>query len=119
MFILLTIRVSTVYNNWCMFILITSLAIILVAGWSFDTHLFLFHYCPFLRFNLYPRRVYNRSLTLSRPYTGVFGGDGLYAESKIALEVLFNKWHSEGWCVARRLDFAGVVVGWVLVEISR
>jgi fatty acid synthase subunit alpha len=34
------------------------------------------------------------------PNHGVFGGDGLYAESKIALEVLFNKWHSESWYVA-------------------
>ena len=44
------------------------------------------------------------------PNHGVFGGDGLYAESKIALETLLNKWASESWksyaCVV------GAVIGW-------
>lgn len=40
----------------------------------------------------------------------MFGGDGLYAESKIALEVLFNKWFSESW--AEYLTLAGAVIGW-------
>ena len=31
------------------------------------------------------------------PNHGVFGSDGLYAESKLGLEALYNKWHSEGW----------------------
>jgi len=31
------------------------------------------------------------------PNHGVFGGDGLYAESKLGLETLFNRWHSESW----------------------
>eukprot|EP01134_Creolimax_fragrantissima_P001062 CFRG1062T1 len=44
------------------------------------------------------------------PNHGVFGGDGLYAESKIGLEVLFNKWRSEGW--SKYLAIAGVVIGW-------
>jgi fatty acid synthase subunit beta len=44
------------------------------------------------------------------PNHGVFGGDGLYAESKIALETLMNKWHSEGW--SDYLCLAGAVIGW-------
>ena len=44
------------------------------------------------------------------PNHGVFGGDGLYAESKIALEALINKWSSEGW--SDYLCLAGAVIGW-------
>lgn len=55
--------------------------------------------CSFVSHQVFANRSQNTFL----PYAGVFGGDGLYAESKIALEVLFNKWHSEGWCVAWRL----------------
>jgi 3-oxoacyl-ACP reductase-like protein len=31
------------------------------------------------------------------PNHGVLGNDGLYGESKAALETLLNKWHSEDW----------------------
>lgn len=41
---------------------------------------------------------------------GIFGGDGLYAESKIALETLFNKWHSESW--SNYLSVGGAAIGW-------
>eukprot|EP00122_Pirum_gemmata_P021009 Pgem_evm1s19600 len=44
------------------------------------------------------------------PNHGVFGGDGLYAESKIGLETLFNKWKSEDW--AQYLTLAGACIGW-------
>eukprot|EP00668_Euglena_longa_P007013 GGOE01008376.1.p1 GENE.GGOE01008376.1~~GGOE01008376.1.p1 ORF type:complete len:4141 (-),score=1338.09 GGOE01008376.1:1069-11655(-) len=44
------------------------------------------------------------------PNHGLFGGDGLYAESKIGLEPLFHKWHSEGW--ASYLSLVGAVIGW-------
>ena len=44
------------------------------------------------------------------PNHGVFGGDGLYAESKLALEALFNKWHSESW--SNYLHVVGAVIGW-------
>ena len=44
------------------------------------------------------------------PNHGAFGGDGLYAESKIGLEALLNKWWSEGW--SDYLSIAGVVIGW-------
>jgi len=44
------------------------------------------------------------------PNHGTFGGDGLYSESKIALETLFNRWHSEGW--GGYLTVAGAVIGW-------
>eukprot|EP00457_Paulinella_chromatophora_P000020 gb/GEZN01000020.1/.p1 GENE.gb/GEZN01000020.1/~~gb/GEZN01000020.1/.p1 ORF type:complete len:4355 (-),score=711.85 gb/GEZN01000020.1/:393-13055(-) len=44
------------------------------------------------------------------PNHGIFGGDGLYAESKIALEALFAKWKSEGW--GRSLSLVGAEIGW-------
>ena len=33
----------------------------------------------------------------SSPHHGLFGNDGLYSESKISLETLFNRWSSESW----------------------
>jgi fatty acid synthase subunit alpha len=44
------------------------------------------------------------------PNHGVFGNDGLYAESKLGLEALFNKWTSEGW--GDYIVLAGAVIGW-------
>eukprot|EP00741_Cyanophora_paradoxa_P008217 tig00000025_g7952.t1 len=44
------------------------------------------------------------------PNHGLFGFDGLYSESKIGLEALLNKWHSEGW--NHYLSLAGAVIGW-------
>ncbi|KAF5093435.1 hypothetical protein D0Z03_002420 [Geotrichum reessii] len=44
------------------------------------------------------------------PNHGTFGSDGLYSESKIALETLFNRWHSESW--APYLTICGAVIGW-------
>lgn len=44
------------------------------------------------------------------PNHGTFGGDGLYSESKIALEALFNKWHSEVW--SDFLTICGANIGW-------
>ena len=44
------------------------------------------------------------------PNHGTFGGDGLYSESKIALETLFNKWSSEGW--SQFLTLCGASIGW-------
>jgi fatty acid synthase subunit alpha, fungi type len=44
------------------------------------------------------------------PNHGDFGGDGLYSESKIGLESLFNRYHSEGW--SRYLSIIGAVIGW-------
>lgn len=44
------------------------------------------------------------------PNHGGFGNDGLYAESKLALEALFDKWHSESW--ADYLSICGAVIGW-------
>lgn len=41
---------------------------------------------------------------------GIFGGDGLYAESKMALESLFCKWRSESWC--NYLSICGASIGW-------
>lgn len=45
------------------------------------------------------------------PNHGAFGSDGLYAESKIGLEVLVNKWSSESW--SSQLLVAGATIGWV------
>ncbi|KZF20965.1 3-oxoacyl-synthase [Xylona heveae TC161] len=44
------------------------------------------------------------------PNHGSFGGDGLYSESKIGLETLFNRWHSESW--SDYLTICGAVIGW-------
>jgi fatty acid synthase subunit alpha len=44
------------------------------------------------------------------PNHGIFGNDGLYAESKIGLEALLNKWSSEDW--SDYLSVCGAVIGW-------
>ncbi|RUP46910.1 fatty acid synthase [Jimgerdemannia flammicorona] len=44
------------------------------------------------------------------PNHGTFGSDGLYSESKISLETLFNRWYSESW--ANYLIITGAVIGW-------
>ncbi|KAL6244374.1 beta subunit of fatty acid synthetase [Rhinocladiella similis] len=57
-------------------------------------------------FNTRPAQVI---LPLS-PNHGTFGNDGLYSESKLALETLFNRWYSESW--ADYLTICGAVIGW-------
>jgi fatty acid synthase subunit beta len=47
------------------------------------------------------------------PNHGLFGNDGLYSESKISLETLFQRWASESW--GEYLCLAGAVIGYVLV----
>ncbi|KAI0384967.1 putative fatty acid synthase alpha subunit FasA [Hypomontagnella monticulosa] len=44
------------------------------------------------------------------PNHGDFGGDGLYSESKIGLETLFNRYSSERW--SGYLSIIGAVIGW-------
>ena len=44
------------------------------------------------------------------PNHGVFGNDGLYPESKIGLETLFTRWHSESW--GNFLTICGAIIGW-------
>ncbi|KAJ5254769.1 hypothetical protein N7505_009920 [Penicillium chrysogenum] len=44
------------------------------------------------------------------PNHGTFGNDGLYSESKLALETLFNRWYSENW--GHYLTICGAVIGW-------
>ncbi|SCU93162.1 LANO_0E03158g1_1 [Lachancea nothofagi CBS 11611] len=44
------------------------------------------------------------------PNHGTFGGDGMYAESKLSLETLFNRWHSESW--SNQLTICGAIIGW-------
>ncbi|MCJ1325979.1 hypothetical protein MMC10_002642 [Thelotrema lepadinum] len=44
------------------------------------------------------------------PNHGILGNDGLYAESKISLETLANKWSSESW--ADFLTICGIAIGW-------
>ncbi|KAJ3886618.1 hypothetical protein GG344DRAFT_81530 [Lentinula edodes] len=44
------------------------------------------------------------------PNHGLFGNDGLYSESKISLETLFQRWASEGR--GEYLCLAGAVIGW-------
>jgi 3-oxoacyl-ACP reductase-like protein len=45
------------------------------------------------------------------PNHGLFGNDGLYSESKISLETLFNRWNAEGW--GEYLCLAGAAIGYV------
>lgn len=44
------------------------------------------------------------------PNHGIFGSDGLYAESKLALRSLLNKWRSEDWC--NYISICGASIGW-------
>ena len=44
------------------------------------------------------------------PNHGNFGNDGLYSESKLALETLFNRWFAESW--GNYLTICGAVIGW-------
>ncbi|KAF8312438.1 fatty acid synthase, partial [Clavulina sp. PMI_390] len=44
------------------------------------------------------------------PNHGLFGNDGLYSESKISLETLFQRWSSESW--GEYIGLAGAVIGW-------
>ncbi|KEF62585.1 uncharacterized protein A1O9_00558 [Exophiala aquamarina CBS 119918] len=44
------------------------------------------------------------------PNHGTFGGDGMYAESKLGLETLFNRFYSESW--SAYLNICGTVIGW-------
>ncbi|KAF1998925.1 hypothetical protein P154DRAFT_468728 [Amniculicola lignicola CBS 123094] len=44
------------------------------------------------------------------PNHGVFGGDGLYSESKLGLEGLLNKWHTEDW--SEYVSVCGAIIGW-------
>jgi fatty acid synthase subunit alpha len=44
------------------------------------------------------------------PNHGSLGNDGLYAESKLGLESLLQKFHSEDW--AQYLLICGVIIGW-------
>ncbi|KAJ4320235.1 hypothetical protein N0V94_003499 [Neodidymelliopsis sp. IMI 364377] len=44
------------------------------------------------------------------PNHGIFGGDGLYSESKLGLENLLNRWHNESW--KDTVTVCGVIIGW-------
>ncbi|KAL8642495.1 MAG: hypothetical protein Q9228_000813 [Teloschistes exilis] len=44
------------------------------------------------------------------PNIGTFGGDGLYSESKLGLESLLHRFHSESW--SDYLVICGAIVGW-------
>ncbi|KAJ2452874.1 fatty acid synthase alpha subunit Lsd1 [Coemansia sp. RSA 2336] len=44
------------------------------------------------------------------PNHGVFGYDGMYGETKAALETAFNRWQSEGW--GSYVSVAGAKIGW-------
>jgi fatty acid synthase subunit alpha, fungi type len=58
------------------------------------------------------RRIVTRPTQVILPLSpnhGLFGNDGLYSESKISLETLFNRWASESW--GEYLCLAGAVIG--------
>ncbi len=48
------------------------------------------------------------------PNHGVFGYDGLYGESKIGLETLFNRWYSESW--SDYIGIVGAVIGYSIIS---
>lgn len=59
------------------------------------------------------RRISTRPAQVILPLSpnhGVFGNDGLYAESKLGLEGLLNKWHTEDW--PEYLSVCGAIIGW-------
>jgi fatty acid synthase subunit alpha len=59
------------------------------------------------------RRITTRPAQVILPLSpnhGVFGGDGLYSESKMGLEGLLNKWHTEDW--SEYLSVCGAIIGW-------
>jgi enoyl reductase-like protein/3-oxoacyl-ACP reductase-like protein/3-oxoacyl-(acyl-carrier-protein) synthase/acyl dehydratase len=59
-----------------------------------------------------PARPCHVVLPLS-PNHGGFGGDGAYAETKAALEVLANKWRSERDAWAAAMSLCATKIGWV------
>jgi 3-oxoacyl-ACP reductase-like protein/enoyl reductase-like protein/acyl dehydratase len=59
-----------------------------------------------------PRESCHVVLPMS-PNHGGFGGDGAYAETKAALEVLLNKWRSEHHAWGKALTICGARIGWV------
>ncbi|PUU74709.1 hypothetical protein B9Z19DRAFT_1103326 [Tuber borchii] len=44
------------------------------------------------------------------PNHGNFENDGLYSESELAMEALFQRWHSEPW--GSYLTICGAIIGW-------
>ena len=59
------------------------------------------------------RKIQTRPAQVILPFSpnhGIFGNDGLYAESKMGLEALLEKWRSEDW--ADYLSICGAVIGW-------
>ncbi|EEA23599.1 hypothetical protein EYB25_006321 [Talaromyces marneffei] len=60
------------------------------------------------------RRIDSRPTNVVIPLSfnqGGFGGDGLYPESKLGLETLFNRFYSGNW--QQYLTITGAVIGWV------
>ncbi|OKL55496.1 Fatty acid synthase subunit alpha [Talaromyces atroroseus] len=60
------------------------------------------------------RRIDSRPTNVVIPLSfnqGGFGGDGLYPESKLGLETLFNRFYSGNW--QEYLTITGAVIGWV------
>ncbi|KAK5050839.1 hypothetical protein LTR84_003398 [Exophiala bonariae] len=58
-------------------------------------------------------RKFNRPTQVLVPLSpnhGTFGHDGLYGESKLSLETLFNRWYSESW--SGYVSITGTVIGW-------
>lgn len=58
------------------------------------------------------KRIPLRTILPMSPNHGVMGGDGLYGETKAALGVLLNKWHSEP-ILKNNTWMCGAVIGWV------
>lgn len=65
-----------------------------------------------LRAHGMPQRPCHVVLPLS-PNHGAFGGDGAYAETKAALEVMLEKWSSEREAWGSAVTLCGARIGWV------
>ncbi|KAF4203470.1 hypothetical protein CNMCM8927_008615 [Aspergillus lentulus] len=73
----------------------------------------LFRLLGYIKHHKEKRRMNSRPTNVILPLSpnhGTFGGDGFYSESKLGLETLLNRFHSESW--SDYLTVTGAVIGW-------
>ena len=74
----------------------------------------LLHHLGAIKTKKTSRQIVTRSTQVVLPLSpnhGLFGNDGLYSESKISLEMLFNCWSSESRKRGEYLCLVGAVIG--------
>ena len=67
----------------------------------------------YVKVQKHQRRITSRPTQVILPLSpnhGIFGGDGLYSESKLGLETILNRWSSESW--GAYLIICGAAIGW-------